>query len=195
MEIRHFKDSAAFRRWLERNHDRATEIWVGFYRKSSGRGGLTYKEALDQALCFGWIDGIRKKVDEASYMQRFTPRTARSVWSLVNIRRVGELTTLGLMAPKGIEVFKARDPKRSGIYSFENRPKELTPELERRFRRDRAAWEFFLAQPPGYRRLAIWFVMSAKKEETRLKRLTVLIDDSAHGRRLGTLAPARDPYS
>jgi uncharacterized protein YdeI (YjbR/CyaY-like superfamily) len=193
MEITHFKNSAAFRRWLERNHKRATEIWVGFYRKSSGRGGLTYKEALDQALCFGWIDGIRKRVDDASYMQRFTPRTARSVWSLVNIRRVGELTKLGLMTPHGIKVFEARDPARCGIYSFENRPKKLTPELERRFRNDRAAWEYFVAQPPGYRRLAIWFVMSAKKEETRLKRLAVLMDDSAHGRRLGVMQPARKP--
>ena len=193
MEIRHFKDSAAFRRWLERNHGRATEIWVGFYRKASGRGGLTYREALDQALCFGWIDGIRKKVDEASYTQRFTPRTARSVWSQVNIRRVGELTKLGLMAPSGTKVFEARDPARSGIYSFENRPKKLPPELERRFRNDRAAWEFFQAQPPGYRRIAIWFVMSAKRDETRLKRLAVLMDDSAHGRRLGIMQPARKP--
>ncbi len=191
MDVRHFKDAPAFRRWLERNHGREKEVWVGFYRKDSGRSGLTYKEALDQALCFGWIDGVRKKVDEASYAQRFSPRTARSTWSLVNIRRVGELTTMGLMAPPGIKAFEARDPARSGIYSFENRPQDLPAELERRFRKDRAAWAFFEAQPPGYRRTAIWFVMSAKKEETRLKRLAVLMDDSAHGRRLGMLAPGR----
>ena len=193
MDVRHFRDAATFRRWLERNHDREKELWVGFYRNDSGRGGLTYREALDQALCFGWIDGVRKKVDEASYAQRFTPRQARSTWSLVNIRRVGELTKMGVMAPAGVKAFEARDAARSGVYSFENRPQALPPDLERRFRKDRAAWAFFQAQPPGYRRTAIWFIVSAKKDETRLKRLAVLMDDSAHGRRLGMLAPGPKP--
>ena len=193
MDVRHFRDAATFRRWLERNHDREKELWVGFYRNDSGRGGLTYREALDQALCFGWIDGVRKKVDEASYAQRFTPRQARSTWSLVNIRRVGELTKMGVMAPAGVKAFEARDAARSGTYSFENRPQALPPDLERRFRKDRAAWAFFQTQPPGYRRTAIWFIVSAKKDETRLKRLAVLMDDSAHGRRLGMLAPGPKP--
>jgi uncharacterized protein YdeI (YjbR/CyaY-like superfamily) len=187
MDVVHFKSAAEFRRWLQKNHDREKEVWVGFYRKESGRGGITYKEALDQALCFGWIDGIRKKVDEESYTNRFTPRSAKSVWSLINIKRVGELTKLGLMAAPGLAAFKSRDPKRSGIYSFENRPKTLTRELERALRANKAAYDFFCAQPPGYRRLATWFVMSAKKDETRRVRLDRLIDDCAHGRRLGIM--------
>ena len=193
MDVRHFTDAAAFRRWLERNHGREKEIWVGFYRKDSGRGGLTYREALDQALCFGWIDGVRKKVDEATYVQRFSPRQRKSTWSLVNVRRVDELKALGLMAPAGLAAFEARDAARSGLYSFENRPRELPPAYARRFRADRAAWAFFRAQPPGYRRTAIWWIVSAKKEETRLKRLAVLMDDSARGRRLGLLTPGRKP--
>ena len=193
MDVRHFRDAAGFRRWLERNHGREKEIWVGFYRKDSGRGGLTYREALDQALCFGWIDGVRKKIDEATYVQRFSPRQRKSIWSLVNIRRVDELKTQGLMAPAGLAAFEARDAGRSGLYSFENRPQELPPAYARRFRADRPAWAFFQAQPPGYRRTAIWWIVSAKKEETRLKRLAVLMDDSARGRRLGLLTPGRKP--
>jgi uncharacterized protein YdeI (YjbR/CyaY-like superfamily) len=190
MDVVHFKSAAEFRKWLQKNHDRAKEVWVGFYRKESGRGGLTYKEALDQALCFGWIDGIRKKVDEESYTNRFTPRQAKSAWSLINIKRVEELTGEGLMAEPGLAAFNGRDPTRSGIYSFENRPKTLTRELERLFRANEPAYEFFRAQPAGYRRLATWFVMSAKKDDTRQRRLERLIVDSAAGRRLGIMTPA-----
>lgn len=185
----YFRGGAAFRRWLQKHHGTTTEVWVGFYRKDSGRTGISYAEALDQALCFGWIDGIRKKVDDESYTNRFTPRKPKSTWSLVNIRRVGELTALGLMAPPGIAAFETRDAKRSGIYSFENRPSSLAPALEKTFKARREAWAFFQAQPPGYRRTATWYVMSAVKDDTRRSRLARLIEDSSQGRRLGMLAP------
>jgi uncharacterized protein YdeI (YjbR/CyaY-like superfamily) len=191
VEVAHFRDAAAFRRWLEKHHHRADEVWVGFYRKDSGKGGLTYKEALDEALCFGWIDGIRKKVDEKSYTNRFTPRQAKSTWSLVNIRRMGELLARGVVAAAGKAAFEARDPKRSGKYSFENRPASLTPGLARQFRRHKDAWTFFAAQPPGYRRIAIWYVMSAVRDETRQRRLDVLIDCCARHKRLPMMEPAK----
>jgi uncharacterized protein YdeI (YjbR/CyaY-like superfamily) len=179
-----FDSPAAFRRWLAANHATAAVLWVGFYKKNSGRGGITYPQALDEALCFGWIDGVRKSVDAVSYTVRFTPRTPRSVWSTVNTKRVGELTKLGRMAPAGLKAFEARDRKRSGVYSFEQRVVKLTPDYERQFKANKAAWAFFAVQPPGYRRLASWFVMSAKKDETRQRRLARLIADSAAGRRL-----------
>ena len=187
MDVVHFRSAAEFRRWLQKHHDSATELWVGFYNKASGKGGITYAEAVDQALCFGWIDGVRKKIDAASYVNRFSPRKAKSNWSTINIRRVGELIELGMIAAPGLAVFKARDAKRSGVYSFENRPQSLSPRLEKIFKSNAAAWTFFSAQPPGYRRTAIWFVMSAKQEETRDRRLARLIDDSAHGRRLAVI--------
>ncbi len=191
MDVKHFRSAAAFRRWLQRHHHTATEVWVGFYRRESGKTGMSYQEAVDQALCFGWIDGIRKKVDDISYTNRFTPRKPKSTWSLVNIRRVAELTKLGQMAPPGVDAFKSRDARRSGTYSFENRPATFEPSLEKIFRADREAWTFFQSQPPGYRRTATWWVTSAVKEETRRTRLAWLIDDSAHGRRLGMLTVSR----
>jgi uncharacterized protein YdeI (YjbR/CyaY-like superfamily) len=191
MKVTQFRDATALRQWLEQHHATAKELWVGFYRKGCGGTGVTYPEALDQALCFGWIDGIRKKVDEISYTNRFSPRTAKSVWSLVNIRRVGELTKLGLMAAPGIAAFNARDPKRSGLYSFENRPTSLTPELEKTFKARKRAWAFWEAQPPGYRRMMTWFVMSAVKDETRRSRLATLVEACAANRRLEAMAPAK----
>jgi uncharacterized protein YdeI (YjbR/CyaY-like superfamily) len=191
MEVKHFRNAAGFRRWLEKHHATAPELWVGFYRKESGRGGLTYPEAVDQALCFGWIDGVRKKVDEISYTNRFSPRTARSVWSAINIRRVAELTRLGLMAGPGLAAFRSRDEERTRKYSYENRPTSLTPELEQAFKANTAAWEFWIAQPPGYRRLSIWFVMSAVRDETRRSRLARLIEISAKRTRLDAMAPAK----
>ena len=187
MKPRHFKSAAAFNRWLEVNHACVRELWVGFYRKDSGRGGLTYAEALDEALCFGWIDGVRKRVDEWSFVQRFTPRKPKSNWSLINIRHVARLKQTGRMQSAGLKAFAARDAARSGIYSFENKPRELSPELERNFKADRAAWEFFQRQPPGYRRVARFWVMSAKREETRERRLARLKADSGRGRRLDLL--------
>lgn len=180
---RFFRTEAAFRKWLETNHDRKDELWVGFYKKASGKGGLTYKEAVDQALCFGWIDGKVQTVDEDSYRQRFTPRRKTSTWSAININRIGELEKLGLMHPAGLKAFEERDPAKTGQYSFENAP-EFTAAQKKRFRANRAAWEFFQAQPPGYRRTVTWWVTSAKKEETRERRLNILIEDSAAGRRV-----------
>jgi uncharacterized protein YdeI (YjbR/CyaY-like superfamily) len=192
MDVRFFETPAEFRAWLEANHETATELWVGFHKKATGRPSITWPEAVDQALCFGWIDGIRKSVDEHSYTNRFTPRKATSTWSKVNIEKVARLTEQGLMMPAGLRAFAARDEANSGIYSFEQRPEELPPAYVERFQQNGAAWAFFQAQPPGYRRTAMFWVLSAKREETRLKRLDTLIDDSAHGRRIGLLArPAR----
>jgi uncharacterized protein YdeI (YjbR/CyaY-like superfamily) len=188
MDPVYFETPADFRAWLEEHHTTATELWVGFYKKGSGRPSITWPEAVDQALCFGWIDGIRKSVDADSYANRFTPRTPRSTWSNVNVARVAELTAQGLMTPAGLRAFERRDEARSGAYSFEQRPRELPPEYQARFKEQPAAWAFFEAQPPGYRRTAIHWVVSAKREETRLKRLATLIEDSAQGRRLAPLS-------
>jgi uncharacterized protein YdeI (YjbR/CyaY-like superfamily) len=181
---KHFTSAADFRAWLAANHASTTELWVGFYKKDSGKGGLTYPEALDEALCFGWIDGIRKRVDDVRFTQRFTPRKPRSNWSLVNIRHVGRLKKAGRMAPAGLKAFAARTPAKSGVYSFENKPRELSPSLKRQFNAAPAAWNFFQQQPPGYRRVASFWVMSAKQAETRQRRLARLIADSGQGRRL-----------
>jgi len=174
-----------FRKWLARNHDRIDELWVGFYRKDSGRPSITWPESVDEALCFGWIDGIRKKVDHQSYKIRFTPRRLKSTWSAVNITRVAALTGEGRMQSAGIAAFGRRQENNSRKYSFENRESaKLTGADEREFRRDRAAWDFFQAQPPGYRRLAAWWIISAKRPETRRIRLERLITTSRSGRRI-----------
>jgi uncharacterized protein YdeI (YjbR/CyaY-like superfamily) len=184
MKPRFFKNADDFRQWLDRHHRTATELWVGFYKKTSRRQGISYPEAVDQALCYGWIDGIKKRVDEDGYTHRFSPRTTKSIWSTINTKRVGELTRLGLMHPRGAEVFENRDRSRAGLYSFENRPKRLAPPLARRFRSHKSAWAFFQAQPPGYRRVMIFLVMSARQEATRARRLARLIEASEKGRRL-----------
>ena len=184
MTPRFFTSGADFRRWLEKHHATTRELLIGFYNQRSGRKGITYQEALDEALCFGWIDGVRKSVDDGRYTQRFTPRRARSIWSLVNIKRVGELEALGLMTEAGREAFARRDPKRSGVYSFERERAQLGKDLEQRFRANARAWAFFQARPPGYQRLCTWWIVSAKKEETRLRRLATLIEVSAKGRPL-----------
>jgi len=178
-----------FRAWLEAHHGTETELVVGFHKKGSGRPSITWPESVDQALCFGWIDGIRRSLDEESYTIRFTPRKPRSTWSAVNINRARELIDEGLMRPAGLAAFEARADDRSAIYSYEQRHSAvLPPEMEERFRANRAAWRFFEAQPPSYRKTAIYWVTSAKKVETRQKRLTTLIEDSANGRRIGQLA-------
>jgi uncharacterized protein YdeI (YjbR/CyaY-like superfamily) len=187
VKVVHFETQAEFRAWLETHHRSALELWVGFYKKDSGRKGITYAEALDEALCFGWIDGIKKSVDALSYTNRFTPRKARSTWSLINTKRAKELIRGGLMAEAGLVVFKARDPARTGIYSFENRPRTFDPASARTFRAEKSAWTFFQAQPPGYRRVATWWVMNVKKEETRARRLRRLMADSAARRRLAVI--------
>jgi uncharacterized protein YdeI (YjbR/CyaY-like superfamily) len=188
-----FRDPAAFRRWLERHHARVAELWVGFHKKGTGLPSITWPESVDEALCFGWIDGVRKSLDETSYVIRFTPRRAKSTWSAVNIRRVGVLTRLGRMRPAGLAAFRARTAERSRVYSFESRPTELATPYARKLKSNRAAWSYFQAQPPWYRRTSQFWVMSAKKEETRLKRLDTLIACSAKGVWIGPLerAPKR----
>jgi uncharacterized protein YdeI (YjbR/CyaY-like superfamily) len=184
MIARYFKTAAEFRRWLAAHHATETELLVGFYKKASGQPGLSYKEAVDEALCFGWIDGIKKRVDEARYTHRFSPRKAHSIWSNVNATRLEELIAAGRVAKPGLEAWQRRDPKKTGIYSFENRPKTFDPALERTFKTEKAAWAFFGAQPPGYRRLMTFYVMSAKQPETRARRLATLIKSSAEGKRI-----------
>jgi uncharacterized protein YdeI (YjbR/CyaY-like superfamily) len=161
------------------------ELWVGFYKKASGKRGITYAEAVDQALCFGWIDGIKKRVDEQGYTHRFSPRTSKSVWSVVNTRRAEELKRLGLMHAAGLAAFERRDPAKSGLYSFENPSVSLPPPLARQFKANKQAWLFFEAQPPGYRRIAISWVVSAKQDATRERRLALLVHASANGNRFG----------
>ena len=179
-----FRGQASFRAWLEKHHHRAGELWVGFYKKSSGKAAMTYSEAVDEALCWGWIDGVKKKVDGERYTNRFTPRKAVSKWSDVNLRRYAELEAAGRVAPPGRAAFARYDPAKQGAYSFEARPDAFPPELEAEFRGHRAAWSFFQAQPPGYRRTAIHWVSEAKREETRQRRLAQLIEVSAARERL-----------
>ena len=187
-----FATPAKFRAWLERHHETAAELLVGFHKKGSGKPSITWPESVDEALCFGWIDGIRRRIDDDSYSIRFTPRRARSIWSNVNVRRVAELTKLGRMQPAGLRAFAARESARSGIYRYEQDKQEPDEPLTEAYRAtleaNKKAWTFFQAQPPYYRRLATRWVMSAKKEETRLRRLAQLIKDSSGGRRFGALA-------
>ena len=188
MEVTFFESPAAFRIWLDQHHETAKELWVGFYKKSSGKPSITWPESVDEALCFGWIDGIRKSVDDMSYTIRFTPRKPRSNWSAVNITRVAELTRLGRMRLAGRKAFEQRMEAKSGVYSYEQRNMaQLDETSERQFRANRPAWDFFQAQPAGYRQTAIWWVVSAKKEATRLKRLATLIEDSAQGKAIAQL--------
>jgi uncharacterized protein YdeI (YjbR/CyaY-like superfamily) len=182
------------RRWFTSHHATAQELWVGYYKKNSGKRSITYPESVGEALCFGWIDGVRKGIDEKSYTNRFSPRKRGSTWSTTNVRRVQALKREGRMHAAGLAAFRARSSNKTRIYSYENRPDELPEPYAGIFRRNRAAWDFFQAQPPGYRRTVTWWVVSAKKEETRLKRLKALIEDSAKQRRIGLLKrkePAR----
>ena len=188
MKPKFFPSQQQFRDWLGKNHSSAAELLVGFHKKSSGKKSITYPEALDEALCFGWIDGVRRNLDETSYTIRFTPRKPRSIWSLVNVRHVQRLQKEGRMHAAGLAAFAQRDPKRTGIYSFENSPRELSREYEKEFRKNKGAWEFFQAYPPYLKKQVSYWVMSAKKEETRLSRLRRLIESSANGERIGLIS-------
>lgn len=157
---------------------------MGYYKKDSGKTSITWPQSVDEALCFGWIDGIRKSIDETRYMIRFTPRKSRSIWSAVNIKRAGELIEQGLMQAAGLKAFAAREENRSGIYSYEQRSPELPDQYRKLLRKNPRAVKFFDAQPPSYRKAANWWVQSAKKEETRLRRLGELISLSARGERI-----------
>jgi len=185
--ITFFKTPAHFRRWFEKNYKKSSELWVGFYKKDTGRPSITWKESVDQALCFGWIDGIRKKIDELSYTIRFTPRNPKSNWSKINIVRIMELKKLGLVTDKGWEIFEKRDKIKSAQYSFEQRQNPKLPSSYlKMFKANKKAWDFFSTQPSWYRRIATWWAISAKQEETRLRRLNQLINDSAE---LRTIPP------
>lgn len=179
----HFRTAAAWRAWLAKHHASARELTLLFYNKCSGRGGITYAEALDEALCHGWIDGLVRKVDAASHTRRFTPRRSGSIWSNVNVAHVERLRKAGRMEPAGDAAFAARTAHRTGVYSFEQRPKAWPRPLEKQFRQNAAAWDFWQCQPPGYRGRAIWWVVSARQEVTRTRRLEALIASSAAGRR------------
>ena len=189
MDPTFFATPDAWRAWLARHHASAEELWVGFYKRGTGRPSITWPESVDQALCYGWIDGVRRSLGQESYVIRFTPRRAGSTWSKVNLKRIGELEELGLMQPAGRTAHAARTTAKSGIYSYEQRNQaRLTPEQEGSFKRNRKAWNFSQAQAPWYRRTATYWVATAKREETRAKRLATLIADSAAGRRIAQLA-------
>ena len=186
-----FASPSELRNWFEKHHETTQELWVGFYKTSSGKPSVTWPEAVDQALCFGWIDGVRKGIDDLSYTIRFTPRRPHSNWSSVNVKRVGELIKLGLMQPAGLKTFQERDQNKSGVYSYEQRKNsKLDPAYENQLRANKKAWEFFQSRPPSYQQPAIWWVMSARQEETRLKRLAILIECSEQGR---TVPPLTRP--
>lgn len=179
-----FPTPSAFRKWLAANHAKAKELWVGLYTKKSDKASITWPESVDEALCFGWIDGIRKNIDEESYKIRFSPRKPTSIWSAVNIRNAEKLIEQKRMQPAGLKAYQARKENRSGIYSYEQRSPELVEPYLSKLKRNEAAWKFFQAQPPSYRKTLNWWVVSAKQEETRLKRLDKLIEESAQGRRM-----------
>src|SRR5687767_2346759 len=184
MKITYFRSPGEFRKWLAKHHSAETELWVGYYKKDSGKPSVTWPESVDEALCFGWIDGVRKSVDEERYTIRFSPRRRTSIWSSVNIKRAGELIRDGLMQARGLEAFEARRENKSGIYAYEQRSADLPEPYLTELKKNKKAWAFFQLQPPSYRKTLMWWIVSAKKEETRLSRLKKLIDESAAGRRI-----------
>ena len=188
----YFASPSEWRRWLTAHHADTDELWVGFHKRATGKPSLTWPESVDEALCFGWIDGLRKRLDAERYMIRFTPRRDGSIWSAVNVRRVAELTRKRRMRAAGLRAFKGRTAAKTAVYSFEQRKKpQLAPAYAKRFKANGAAWQFFTTQAPWYRRTTTFWVISAKQEETRLKRLAKLIDDSANGRRIDSMKPTK----
>ena len=184
MKPKFFRKPADFRAWLEAHHATESELLVGFYKKDSGKPSITWPESVAEALCFGWIDGIRRNIDEEAYSIRFTPRKRTSIWSAINIKIAEDLLAAGRMQSAGCEAFKARRENRSGIYAYEQRPQDLPEPYAGKFKKHKAAWKFYQVQPAGYRKLTTWWIVSAKQEETRLKRLAKLIETSAAGRRV-----------
>jgi uncharacterized protein YdeI (YjbR/CyaY-like superfamily) len=183
-----FAAPAELRAWLDAHHATARELWVGFYKKGSGRPSVTWPESVAEALCVGWIDGVRRRLDDERYAIRFTPRRAGSIWSAVNVATMQELVAAGRARPAGVRAFEARTAARSGVYAYEQpAAAELDAASEREFRADAAAWAYFQSRPASYRRTALWRVMSAKRPETRARRLAELIDCSARGRTIPAL--------
>lgn len=176
-----FKTQYEFRKWLEDNHTKETELFVGFYKVNSGMTSMTWSESVDQALCFGWIDGVRRSIDKDSYQIRFTPRRKDSIWSLVNIAKVEALTAQGLMQEAGLEIYSHRTDEKSAVYAFENKELKFSPEFEKEFKANKKAWDYFQSLAPSYRKASSSWVMSAKQEATQIKRMTQLIADSEAG--------------
>lgn len=179
-----FPSQSDFRAWLEKNHKTETELIVGYYKVDSGKPSMTWSQSVDQALCFGWIDGVRRSIDKESYCIRFTPRRPTSIWSDINIKKVEELTKLGLMTPEGLKAFGNRKDHRSRVYSFENDPVDLDPEYERRFKSNKAAWDFFTKQAASYKKVVFHWIMRAKQEKTQISRLEKVIHVSELGKRM-----------
>lgn len=173
-----FETAAHFREWLANNHDQASELWVGYYKKATKKPSMTWSESVDQALCYGWIDGLKKSIDEESYRIRFTPRRPNSVWSAVNLKKMKELTEQGLMQAAGLAIYEKRQP--------ENEQKEvkLSEDYQKKLEANAEAWAFFSNAAPSYQRQMIWWVMKAKQEATRLRRLNKLIEYSAIGKKV-----------
>lgn len=189
-EAKTFRGAQEFRRWLAKNHAAVTALEVRLFKVQQAKRGLTYKEAVDEALCHGWIDGVRHALDEVSFRVRFTPRKPKSIWSRVNLGRVEELIAEGRMAKPGLDAYEARDRARTGLYSFERAAMKLAPAYLKRLRAGAAAWRFFQGQPPWYQRTSAFWVMSAKRQETRDRRFATLLACSAAGKRIGPLARA-----
>ena len=185
--VRFFESAAQFRKWLDANHDKAAAQWIGFWKKGASRSGMSYDEAVIEALCFGWIDGQTNRVDDLSVTTRFSPRRPGSNWSQLNIARVEELTKAGRMPPAGLRAFGARREPEPGVYTYETRPADLPDDLSAIFRTNKVAWEFWRAQPPGYRKSMTWWVVQAKQEQTRLRRLDALMAESAKGIKINDL--------
>lgn len=179
-----FATPAEMRRWLKRNHALERELWIGFFKVGSGKQSISWPESVDEALCFGWIDGRRKSIDSASYKIRFTPRKTSSIWSAVNIKRAAALIKTGKMEPAGMKAYEARRENRTGVYSHEQRSATLVEPYASKLKENTKAWVFFNAQAPSYQKAANWWVVSAKREDTRVRRLAQLIADSEAGRRI-----------
>ncbi|MGE3617198.1 MAG: YdeI family protein [Gemmatimonadales bacterium] len=190
---RYFPTVAAFEAWFDGNHETAAELWVGFRKVATGKASIRWGEAVDVALCFGWIDGVRYRVDDAAYVIRFTPRQPRSLWSAVNRRKMAALLAANRVRPAGIAAYERRDPAKDDRYSYERELAALDPAEERRFRRSKAAWTFFQQQPPGYRRIVLHWISSARQPATRSRRLAVAIADSARGWRIKSQRRPNDP--
>jgi uncharacterized protein YdeI (YjbR/CyaY-like superfamily) len=188
MTPKHFPDSQSFRAWLKKNHASAAELTVGFHRISTGKKSITYPQALDEALCFGWIDGVRHSPGDGVYTIRFTPRKTKSNWSFINIRRAKELIRLKRMTPAGFKAFEKREERQAMRHSEQRKNSKFSPAQSKNFRANATAWKFFQAQPPSYRSVCTFWVVSAAKVETRERRLQQLISDSAAGRRIRMLA-------
>ncbi|MBE0649699.1 MAG: YdeI/OmpD-associated family protein [Bacteroidales bacterium] len=184
MKPQFFSNSSEFRTWLEENHDTEKELLVGFYKVKTGKPSMTWSESVDEALCFGWIDGIRKSIDDESYCIRFTPRNLSSNWSKINIDKVNKLRRLGLMRPAGLKVFSQRKEERSATYSFENLPKKFPKDYEKKFKENKAAWDFFRKQAPSYQKTITHWILAAKQEKTKWSRLEKLISSSEKQSRL-----------